>query len=115
MAIDPYPNTYRPWPGPNSNTFLAHIARQVPELVIQLPSNAVGKDHLPWRRVPLSILNLLISLSFCRWAIGGRLNLPSIKKAGSTTPVHVRRKTLLVFRYLCVLWRIAEFTALPSV
>jgi hypothetical protein len=28
----PYPNTYRPWPGPNSNTFLAHIARQVPEL-----------------------------------------------------------------------------------
>jgi hypothetical protein len=22
----PYPNSYRPWPGPNSNTFLAHIA-----------------------------------------------------------------------------------------
>jgi hypothetical protein len=43
----PYPNTYRPWPGPNSNTFLAHIARQVPELGIHLPSNAVGKDFLP--------------------------------------------------------------------
>ena len=38
---------YRPWPGPNSNTFLAHIARQVPDLAIQLPSNAVGKDFLP--------------------------------------------------------------------
>ena len=43
----PYPNAYRPWPGPNSNTFLAHIARQVPELAIHLPSNAVGKDFLP--------------------------------------------------------------------
>jgi hypothetical protein len=47
MASYPYPNTYRPWPGPNSNTFLAHIARQVPDLAIQLPSNAVGKDFLP--------------------------------------------------------------------
>jgi len=46
VANYPYPNTYRPWPGPNSNTFLAHIARQVPELAIQLPSNAVGKDFL---------------------------------------------------------------------
>jgi hypothetical protein len=47
VASYPYPNTYRPWPGPNSNTFLAHIARQVLELAIQLPSNAVGKDFLP--------------------------------------------------------------------
>ena len=46
-ASYPYPNTYRPWPGPNSNTFLAHIARQVRKLAIQLPSNAVGKDFLP--------------------------------------------------------------------
>ena len=38
----PYSKSYRPWPGPNSNTFLAHIARQVPDLAIQLPSNAVG-------------------------------------------------------------------------
>jgi hypothetical protein len=45
----PYPNGYRPWPGPNSNTFLAHIARQVPDLAIQ--PNAVGKDFLPGGRV----------------------------------------------------------------
>jgi hypothetical protein len=36
-----------PWPGPNSNSFLA----QVPDLAIQLPSNAVGKDFLPGGRV----------------------------------------------------------------
>src|SRR5437868_13278908 len=50
----PYPNRYRPWPGPNSNTFLAHIDRQVPDLAIQLPSNAVGKDFLPGGRVVAS-------------------------------------------------------------
>jgi len=47
VASYPYPNSYLPWPGPNSNTFLAHIARQVPELQLDLPSNAVGKDFLP--------------------------------------------------------------------
>jgi len=40
----PYPNDYMTWPGPNSNTFIAWIARQIPELQLQLPSNALGKD-----------------------------------------------------------------------
>ena len=31
----------------NSNSFLAHIAPQLPELGIDMPSNAVGKDFLP--------------------------------------------------------------------
>jgi hypothetical protein len=43
----PYPHEYRAWPGPNSNTFTAYIAREVPELDLDLPSNAVGKDFLP--------------------------------------------------------------------
>jgi Protein of unknown function (DUF3750) len=43
----PYPNEYRAWPGPNSNTFTAWVARQVPELGLALPSNAIGKDYLP--------------------------------------------------------------------
>ncbi|HVY53449.1 MAG TPA: DUF3750 domain-containing protein [Gammaproteobacteria bacterium] len=42
----PYPNNYDVWPGPNSNSFTAYIARQVPELELSLPSNAVGKDYL---------------------------------------------------------------------
>ncbi|NDL63155.1 DUF3750 domain-containing protein [Acerihabitans arboris] len=40
----PYGHTYRSWPGPNSNTFLAHIGREVPELRLDLPANAIGKD-----------------------------------------------------------------------
>jgi len=51
VASYPYPNAYRAWPGPNSNTFVAHIARQVPELAIHLPSNTVGKDFLPGGRL----------------------------------------------------------------
>jgi hypothetical protein len=47
VANYPYLHAYRAWPGPNSNTFMAYIARQVPGLAIQLPSNAVGKDFLP--------------------------------------------------------------------
>jgi hypothetical protein len=47
IATYPYPHEYRPWPGPNSNTFTAYIGRQVPELALNLPSNAVGKDFLP--------------------------------------------------------------------
>ena len=43
----PYPHEYRAWPGPNSNTFTAYIARQISELGLDLPSNAIGKDFLP--------------------------------------------------------------------
>jgi hypothetical protein len=42
----PYAAQYRVWPGPNSNTFTAWIARAVPELAIDLPATAIGKDYL---------------------------------------------------------------------
>lgn len=41
----PWPTTYRAWPGPNSNTFMAHIGRDVPALKLDLPANALGKDY----------------------------------------------------------------------
>lgn len=43
----PYNDYYRVWPGPNSNTFIAHLAREVPQLHLELPSTAIGKDYLP--------------------------------------------------------------------
>lgn len=43
----PYPSTYRTWPGPNSNTFTAYVGRAVPELRLDLPPTAIGKDYLP--------------------------------------------------------------------
>jgi hypothetical protein len=41
IASYPYPDQYRSWPGPNSNTFTAHIARSVPELGLELPPTAI--------------------------------------------------------------------------
>ncbi len=49
-AITAYPyganGDYRLWPGPNSNSFVAHVLRQVPELELVLPPNAVGRDFI---------------------------------------------------------------------
>ncbi|RKZ35176.1 MAG: DUF3750 domain-containing protein [Gammaproteobacteria bacterium] len=47
-AVQKYPHTnaYRLWPGPNSNTFTAYVGRQVPELRLELPPTAIGKDYL---------------------------------------------------------------------
>ena len=42
----PYASEYSAWPGPNSNTFTAWIARAVPELKVDLPPTAIGKDFL---------------------------------------------------------------------
>ena len=47
VAAYPYAETYRAWPGPNSNTFIAYLGRALPELRLTLPSTAIGKDYLP--------------------------------------------------------------------
>jgi len=47
IASYPYPASYRLWPGPNSNTFTAYVGRAVPELRLDLPPTAIGKDFLP--------------------------------------------------------------------
>lgn len=41
----PWPDTYKAFPGPNSNTFTAWISRQVPELALQLPFSAIGSGY----------------------------------------------------------------------
>lgn len=43
----PFPREYRSYPGPNSNTFMAHIGREVPDLNLDMPANAIGKDYRP--------------------------------------------------------------------
>ena len=45
----PYPDTYHVWPGPNSNTFVAFVLRRVPELRVDMPPTAIGKDYLGWQ------------------------------------------------------------------
>ena len=47
VATYPYARRggYRIWPGPNSNSFIAHVLREVPSLRVNLPEIAVGRDY----------------------------------------------------------------------
>jgi uncharacterized protein DUF3750 len=62
----PYPGEYTAWPGPNSNTFTAWITRAVPELGVDLPPTAIGKDFLA-----NSIFGSAPSGSGVQFSIGG--------------------------------------------
>jgi hypothetical protein len=101
VASYPYPSSYRTWPGPNSNTFIAHIGRAVPELRLDLPPTAVGKDYLP-HGIPVALtpsgtglqLSLLgvaglllgweegIEVNLLGLTIGVDLNRPALKLPG---------------------------------
>tara|TARA_R110002072_G_scaffold534_6_gene4053 strand:- start:226590 stop:227300 length:711 start_codon:yes stop_codon:yes gene_type:complete len=41
----PFKDNYRVWPGPNSNTFVSYLIRNIDELNIELPATAIGKDY----------------------------------------------------------------------
>lgn len=99
-AIKSYPfaDRYRSYPGPNSNTFVAHIGREVPALGLDLPPTAIGKDYRalsqPIGRAPsgtglqLSLLGLLgltlgaeegVELNILGLGIGVDFNEPAIR------------------------------------
>jgi hypothetical protein len=52
-AVQRYPwkNRYRVFPGPNSNSFTAWIAEQVPELKLKLPWTAIGQGYVKLNRI----------------------------------------------------------------
>jgi uncharacterized protein DUF3750 len=66
----PYAGEYSVWPGPNSNTFTAWIARAVPELEVDLPATAIGKDYLG-----TSIFSSAPSGSGVQFSLGGVFGL----------------------------------------
>ena len=45
IAVYPYANEYTLVPGPNSNTFPAWVGKQVPELGLDMPFNAIGSGY----------------------------------------------------------------------
>lgn len=78
----PYSDRYRVWPGPNSNTFTAWVLRHAPEVRVDLPPTAIGKDYLgamPVNTTPsgtgvqLSVLGVAGVLA--GWEEGVELNL----------------------------------------
>ena len=106
---------YRIWPGPNSNSFVAHVLREVPALRVNLPEIAVGRDYptdgrlLAWdpvrgdlraslwgyaglsvgatSGVELNVLGLVVGLDVLRPAV----KLPGFGRVGMSP---ARRETL---------------------
>ena len=66
VAAYPFADTYRMWPGPNSNTFTAYIARHVPDLRLDLPEIRFGGIFLTAR--------LVNGVAFCRRCYFGLLD-----------------------------------------
>ncbi len=62
----PYSKEYHAYPGPNSNTFISYILRQVPELDVDLPPTAIGKDFLGYDKFAT------VSESNTGWQVGYR-------------------------------------------
>lgn len=93
----PYANEYRLWPGPNSNTFTAYVARQVPELRLQLPVTAIGKDfpidHVPFDRAP-SGTGLQLSLYGLLGVLVGVEEGLEVNVAGLSFGMDVKRPAL---------------------
>jgi len=94
-------DSYRVWPGPNSNSFVAQVAREVPALRLDLPPTAVGKDYLPAGRLfstspsgtgyQVSLLGLAgvmvaveegVEISLLGLTVGLDLNPPALKLPG---------------------------------
>jgi len=46
----PWKKTYQAFPGPNSNTFTAWVAQQVPALELELPFAAIGSGYVDQAR-----------------------------------------------------------------
>lgn len=46
VADYPWKDRYKAFPGPNSNTFVAWVGKQVPELSLELPFSAIGSGYV---------------------------------------------------------------------
>jgi uncharacterized protein DUF3750 len=102
-AVASYPfssaGSYGVWPGPNSNTFVAYVARAVPELASALLPTAIGKDYVRWPRfIGLTPSGTGLQVSFggmiglsVGWVEGLELNL-----LGAVAGIDVRRPALKV-------------------
>jgi hypothetical protein len=78
-AVAAYPNakTYRVWPGPNSNTFIAFLARQIPQFELALPGKALGKDYLGW-----NVISSAPSGTGFQFSLGGLFGVLLAQKEG---------------------------------
>ncbi len=100
-AVAEYPyghgGDYRVWPGPNSNTFVAHVLAAVPDLQAALPPTALGKDF----HSLTDIVGLTPSQTGIQLRLGGYLGFTlgwieglEVNVLGLVTGLDIRRPAL---------------------
>jgi hypothetical protein len=100
-AIAAYPHAargdYRIWPGPNSNSFVAHVLREVPEIGAVLPPNAVGRNYLSgggWFAIDPDGLDMHVSLAgLAGLSVGLRSGI-EVNLFGQTAGIDIIRPAL---------------------
>jgi hypothetical protein len=102
-AVAEYPyrgyGDYRAWPGPNSNTFIAHVLRSAPELDAVLPPTALGKDWRPlddWLTLTPSGTGVSVSLGGYAGLTVGWVEGVEVILFGAVAGVDLRRPALKV-------------------
>jgi len=88
---------YRPWPGPNSNTFVAAVMDAVPEATLALPPTAVGKDFPydgRWLRVLPSGTDLRLTLGGYAGVTLGWVHGVEVNILGAVVGLDIRRPAL---------------------
>jgi hypothetical protein len=99
-AVRDYPHggrgDYVLWPGPNSNSFVAHVLRSVPGLDAQLPPHAVGKDWMG--RGLRAAVDVGGDFHLSAWGLAGLAAGPrtgvELQLLGQTFGIDVRRPAL---------------------
>ncbi len=102
-AVAAYPHRdfgdYRAWPGPNSNTFIAHVLRAVPELETGLPPTALGKDWRPldgWLALTPSGTGISVSLGGYAGLTVGWVEGVEVILLGAVAGLDLRRPALKI-------------------
>lgn len=76
----PFADAYTMWPGPNSNSFVEWIGLMVPELNLQLPAKALGKNWMQsYFRKMQRLPETRGSLRRCAWSDSNCRSVPSVK------------------------------------
>jgi hypothetical protein len=90
---------YQAWPGPNSNTFVAHVMQEVPELGTALPPTAIGKDWHPngeWAGLTPSRTGIRLSFGGFAGVAVGWVEGIEVNILGLVAGLDIRRPALKV-------------------
>lgn len=88
---------YRAWPGPNSNTFVSAVMDAVPEMGVELPPTAIGKDYPydgRWARLTPSRTGVQVSLGGYAGVTLGWVEGIEVSILGAVAGVDLRRPGL---------------------